>query len=66
MVSVEEKSTQIKQALQTSFVTDKFMIYKQFLDCHLYPGEFADIYLVDLQRSELLFEGISEQSGMYF
>ena len=52
---------QIKDALHTTFATDGFMTFDQFVKRRLHHGESVDVYLAVLRRLSVLFGGISDQ-----
>ena len=51
----------IKAALCTAFAVDGFMAFDQFVNRRLHHGESVDVYLAELRRLSVLFEGISDQ-----
>ena len=48
---------EIKHALYTTFGTDLFITWKQFVGQWLEPSEMVDIYLADLRRLAVPFDG---------
>ena len=51
---------QIKAALYTASAADGFMAFDQFVKQQLHHGESVDVYLPELRRLLVLFEGISD------
>ena len=51
---------EIKHALYTAFWTDPFIAWKQFVGRRLKPSEMVDVYLADLRRLVVPFDGATD------
>ena len=50
----------IKDVLYTVFALNPVMAYKQFVACHLRPGETVDVFLAELRKLATQFGGMTE------
>lgn len=51
----------IKEAVFTTFSVDSYAAYAQFVACRMHPGENVDVFLVDLQKLSVPFDGMTER-----